>query len=206
MVPTCLNEPTSIPAKQFYELLVIGGSAGGIPALQLILSCLSATFPIPIVIVQHLSAREPSRLAEVLARFTRLQCRWAQDGDVPHAGSILVAPPGGSLMLTSARVLRRTDGSKPPLGWPSIDLLLQSAAMQFGPRLIAVVLSGVLRDGSAGILAVRRSGGATIAQDYRSATFSDMPAAAVEFGRADLMLPVEQIGGALQILAERDAD
>ena len=78
--------------------------------------------------------------------------------------------------------------------------------MQLGPRLIAVVLSGALSDGSQGLLSVRRSGGATIAQDFKTAEFPDMPTAAVDLGRADLMLPVEQIWEAIQILAERGVE
>ena len=189
-----------------FGLLAFGGSAGAIPALVGILSRLPATYPIPIVVVQHLGAQAESRLPDVLGRKAALRCRWAEPGETPRAGTVLIAPPGGNLTLAADGRLAWATGAKPRLGWPSIDAFFRSAAERLGPRLIAVVLSGVRSDGSDGILAVRRSGGATIAKDIGGEGFSDMPTAAVDLGRADLTLTAERIGEAVQILAERGVE
>lgn len=200
--PVPLPSPTPQAALVPFALAAFGGSAGGIPALLDVLSRLPGDFPIPIVVVQHLEARRPSRLPEVLGFRARLRCRWAEDGDRPRPGFVHVAPPGGNLVLTAAGELRVTPGPKPRLGWPSVDVFLRSVAAHLGPRAIAVVLSGMMHDGAEGISAVRRAGGATMTQHPRTALYDGMPSAAFDLGRADLMLALPAIAQALEILAE----
>lgn len=199
-------EPYSslVPRTVFipFELVVFGGSAGGIPALLDVLSRLPRDFPIPIVVVQHLGAHLPSQLPEVLGFRTKLRCKWAEDGERPRPGFVHVAPPGGNLTFTAAGTLLTTVGPKPRMGWPSVDLLLDSVAAHLGPRAIAVVLSGMMHDGAEGISAVRRQGGATMTQHPRIAICDGMPSAAFDLGRADLMLSLPAIAQALEILAE----
>ena len=190
-----------------YRLVAFGGSAGAIPALLAILSCLPADFPIPVVVVQHLAARFESCLPRVLGRHTALRCAWAADGRWPRPGTVHVAPPGTSLTLTAAGRFRVVSGEpKPRLGGPSVDAFLGSMAAVLGSRAVAVVLSGVLSDGADGIRAVRRSGGATMAQRLDTAPHWDMPAAALDFGKADLQMSPERIAQALLVLAERGVE
>ena len=185
-----------------YRLLAFGGSAGAITALRDILSRLSPDFPIPIVVVQHLGAAFRSRLPEVLRSQTRLRCKWAESGDAPVAGQVYVAQPGANLVLTAGGTLLVVPDLKPRFGWPSVDLFLTSMALHLGCEAIAVVLSGCLRDGSEGVAAIRRCNGATMVQHPALADFPGMPSAAVDLGKADLMMSPARIAEAVQILAE----
>jgi len=185
-----------------FSLLAIGGSAGAIGALQQLLAQVPAGFPIPIVVVQHLAARFDSRLPTVLGFRTGLPCRWAREGEMPRPGTIHVARPGTNLLLAADGRFLEEEGPKPRLGWPSVDTFFSSMASHVGARGIGVILSGMLYDGAKGISALRRAGGATMVQHPRTAQFPDMPTAAVDLGRADLMLPLEQIWEAISILAE----
>jgi two-component system chemotaxis response regulator CheB len=189
-----------------YRLLAIGGSAGAIPALGKILPQLPAGFPIPIVVVQHLSAEWESQLPRVLGFRTALRCCWAREGEIPQPGAVHVAPRGANLALTREGRFAVRRGPKPRGGWPSVDIFLASMAAHVGAESIAVVLSGMLYDGADGIAAVRRAGGATMVQHPRSATWPDMPNAAVDLGRADLMRTPAGIVQALEVLAERGVE
>jgi two-component system chemotaxis response regulator CheB len=184
------------------HLVAFGGSAGGIPALTRIVSRLPSDFPIPIVVVQHLSAERKSWLPDLLDYRTSLHCAWARNGERPQPGCIHVAPPGGNLTNTATGTFLSTPGPKPRLGWPSIDGFLFSMATRLGPQAIAVVLSGALYDGARGLWAVRRRGGITIVQDPDTASVADMPRTARDLGRADLTLSLDAISVALEILAE----
>lgn len=192
--------PSPPPAR----LIAFGGSAGGIPALMQILSRLPFDFPIPIIVVQHLSAERKSLLPDVLGYRTSLRCAWALNGQRPRAGCIHVAPPGGNLTITAAGTFLSTPGPKPRMGWPSVDSFLSSMATHLGPQAIAIILSGALHDGARGLWAVRRQGGVTIVQDPATASFADMPSIAKDLGRADLTLSLEAIVEALEILAEQE--
>ena len=190
------------PAFTPFELVVFGGSAGGIEPLREVISGLPAKFPTPIVVVHHLGAELRSYLPEVLNVRFALPCRWAREGDKPQVGEVLIAPPGASMRLGREGRLWRLPGTKPRMGWPSVDVFLHSVAEHLGPRVIAIVLSGMLRDGADGIAKVRRAGGATLVQHPLMAECPDMPRAAVDLGRADLMMSPQQIASALLILAE----
>ena len=185
-----------------FRLVAIGASAGGIPAMQQLLAKLPASFPLPIVLLQHLSASLPSVLPKVLALRTPLHCKWADPGEMPQPGTVYAAPPGKNLAITPAGAFEHVSGPKPRLGWPSADLFLHGMAKHIGNRGIAVILSGMLYDGAEGIAAVRRAGGATMVQDPRSADYPSMPIASIDLGRADLTLSLDAIAEALQILAE----
>ncbi len=183
-------------------VVVVGASAGGILALGQILGALPPSFPLPILVVLHLSRTLPSRLPAVLGYRTRLSVAWAEDGEIARPGHVHVAPRDRHLTVDLEGRLRLC--SSPPLRWwrPAVDKLFASAAASFGPRAVAVVLSGVLTDGAAGIAAVCAAGGITMAQDEASAGHFDMPAAAIDLGRADIVFSPRKIAEALQVLAE----
>jgi two-component system chemotaxis response regulator CheB len=181
---------------------VIGGSAGGIPALITLLSALPADFPVPILVVQHLSAKLPSRLPEVLGRRTDLAVKWAEDGERMGAGTVHVAPRDQHLLLRPGHRLALSSADR--VGWwrPAVDTLFDSAAAAYGERVVAVVLSGAMWDGARGIASVARRGGITIVQDEATSDHFDMPAAALDLGRVDLMMSPQKIAAALRLLAE----
>lgn len=193
--------PLARPASSC-GVVAVGASAGGIPALFQLLGALPASFPLPILVAQHLSRTLPSQLPAVLGCRTRLSVAWAEDGEFARPGHVHVAPPDRHLTVGPEGRLRLC--SSPPVRWwpPAVDKLFASAAESFGPRAAAVVLSGALYDGAGGIAAVRAAGGITMAQDEASAGHFDMPAAAIGLGRADIVFSPRKIAEALQVLAE----
>jgi two-component system chemotaxis response regulator CheB len=185
-----------------YDLVAIGGSAGGIPALNALLSLLPPSFPLPILVVQHLSAKLPSHLPAVLGQRTKLRCKWAEDGEIPEGGTVYVGPADRHMLVMPDRRLHLSDG--PKRGWwrPAVDRLLESAAEACGNRAIGIVLSGMMWDGARGIAALREAGALTIAQDEASAGHFEMPARAIDFGGADIVLSPARIAAALEVLAD----
>ncbi|WP_207541145.1 chemotaxis protein CheB [Sabulicella rubraurantiaca] len=186
-----------------HRVVGIAASLGGIQALTLVLKALPTDFPLPVLIVQHLRRGAPSILPEILARRTTLRVKSAVEGGRPLPGGVYVAPPDRHLLV-------RADGrfglsSSAPVNFcrPSADALFRSMAETLGARAIAVVLTGLGRDGARGMEAIVRAGGAAIAQDETTAEAPDMPRAAVDIGHADLILPLNRIAFALTVLADQ---
>lgn len=184
-----------------YEAVAVGASAGGVRAAGDILAALPADFPLPILLVLHLSPTLPSRLVEVLRFRTGLQISWARSGERALPGHVHVAPADRHLLLRPNGRLALCDAS--PRSWwrPAVDRLFESAADSFGPRAIGIVLSGTLYDGMRGMAAIRNAGGLTIAQSEKSCDHFDMPAAAIDWGGADIVLPPAKIAEALIVAA-----
>jgi two-component system chemotaxis response regulator CheB len=197
-----MTESPEVSDRSPYRGVVIGASAGGIPALINLLALIPPDFSVPILIVLHLPAMADSILPDVLAWHTRLRVAWAVDGDPMSAGRVYVAPPGRHLTVEDGHI-RLTD--EPPRGqWrPAVDVLFESAARLWGECVIGVVLSGTMWDGARGISAIARAGGMTIVQDEMSADHFDMPAAALDLGKADIAMKPSKIAEALCILTER---
>jgi len=196
------SQPADYPSQApAYDVVVIGASAGGVPALVALLSAVPADFPVPILVVQHLSATLPSNLPTVLGYRTPLMVKWAEQGELLRPGRVYVAPPDRHLLVqpNGRTALSSTDR----IGWwrPAVDVLFRSAAAAYGERVIAVVLSGAMWDGAKGTRAVAEAGGITIAQDEGTCDHFDMPAAALDLGRADLMMSPPKIAEALRLLA-----
>ena len=153
-------------------------------------------------ITQHLS-RAPSLLPKILARHSTLMVGWAADGEQPESGHVYLAPPGTSLTVGANRL---TLTALPPTSrsWlGTCDKLINSVAAAYGPRSIAVVLSGMMPAGIHGLRSVRAQGGITMAQNDASSAYFDMPCAAIDFGKADIVLPPSRLAGALQVIAEQ---
>jgi two-component system chemotaxis response regulator CheB len=161
------------------RVVVIGASAGGVAALHTLLSTLPPHFPFPILVVLHLSATRESELVAVLASRSQLPVKWGEDGEIMRPGMVYVSRPDRHLIVRSITHIGVTRDEKVSWWRPAVDALFLSAAEVFQERTIAVVLSGMMWDGAAGIAAVVRAGGITIAQDEKSAGFFDMPAAAL---------------------------
>jgi two-component system, chemotaxis family, protein-glutamate methylesterase/glutaminase len=186
---------TGIPSR----VVAIGTSAGGLAALRAILTTIPPEFPAPIVIVQHLAPSPPGLLSAILASHAHIPVVEAADGDTLVRGRAYVAPAGLHMTIDGARIVL-TVGEKVAHSRPSIDVLFESVARTWGTRAIAALLTGMGRDGTAGLAAIRARGGTTIVQDPADAAFASMPAAAVAHN-GHIVLPLATIGDALLDLA-----
>jgi two-component system chemotaxis response regulator CheB len=171
------------------DIVVMGASAGGVEALSVILRGLPADLPATVFIVLHMSADSPGSLASVLGRHARLPVHEAVDGESIRKGSVYVARPDRHLMLEPDRV-RVVSGPKQNRHRPAVDVLFRSSATSFGPRVIGVVLTGNLDDGTAGLQAIKARGGLAIVQDPRDASYPGMPQSAVNHVDVDLLVPL----------------
>lgn len=176
----------------------IGASAGGITALQSLFQALPAEPNLALVVLQHLPADQPSRLATLLGLWSPLPVRPAADGVRPEPDHVYVPAPHEVLTLEQGvfRTRRCAGGERRP-GPDTIDAFLESLAADQGPRAVAVVLSGMGMDGTAGAVRVRQAGGVVLVQDPLTALHDAMPTAVITRGIADEVLPVGQIADRL---------
>lgn len=183
-------------------LVVIGTSAGGLDALQRLLPQLSPTFPGALFIVQHMPADVSGASSlRALQKVATLECGHAKDGEPFQAGRIYLAPSDQHMMLKRGTIIL-TKGAREN-GWrPAIDPLFRSAAVAHGSRVIGVVLTGYLDDGTAGLVAIQRCGGKCVVQDPRDAAYPDMPQNALSQVEADHCVPIAEMGAVLTRLVE----
>jgi len=184
------------PCAGPFEIVAMASSAGGLNALGQVLSDLPAEF-VPVVVVQHLDPRHRSLMAEILGRRTALEVRQAQEGDRVERGVVYIAPPDRHLLVNGDGSLSLTRTELVHFVRPSADLLFESVAASYRERTIAVVLTGSGSDGEMGVRAVKKMGGLVIAQDRSSSEFFGMPGAAIGTGSVDMILPLNEIAGAL---------
>jgi len=180
------------------KLIVVGASTGGPAALLKLLSALPSDLPVPVVAVQHIAAGFIDGLAHWLGTSSQFPVKIADDGMLAQPGVCVFAPDEHHLLVNAHRRLHLSDA--PPNGGghrPSIDVLFESAAAAFGAATIAVLLTGMGRDGANGMGAIRRAGGLAIAQDKAGCTVFGMPAAAIAQGNADAVVPLAEIGPAI---------
>lgn len=195
----------SLP-RQRYEIVAIGASTGGPGAILDILRTMPASFPLPIVFVLHIGEPFGIAFADWLDGQTAFDVSCARDGDFvgTKAGRVTIAPPDVHLVTTGGR-LRLIEDAPRHSCRPSVDVLFESVAREYGPAAIASLLTGMGRDGAAGLLEVRRRGGFTIAQDEETSVVYGMPREAVILGAAERELPLSAIGPTLCALAAAGA-
>ena len=183
-------------------LLAIGASAGGPAALAQLLQAFPAGLPAAIVVIQHLDETFAAGLAEWLGGQIRLPVRLARDGDAPEPGAVLLPGRADHLVLTPAGRLVFTPEPVNRAYRPSVDVFFESVAHHWRGRAAGVILTGMGRDGAAGLKLMRERGFPTIAQDRASSAVYGMPKAAAECGAAAQVLPLAGIAPALhQLLA-----
>jgi two-component system chemotaxis response regulator CheB len=188
-----------------HDVIVIGASAGGVDILQQLAAGLPRDLPAAVFVAMHVPAYHKTLLPEILTRSGPLPASEASDGERIRHGHIYVARAGRHLLLERGRV-RVAEGPKENGHRPSIDVLFRSASRAYGPRVIAVVLSGRLDDGATGALAVKRRGGLFVVQAPQDAAYSDMPRAAIEaVGSADYMVPRSELPMLLAMLSRTPA-
>jgi two-component system chemotaxis response regulator CheB len=182
------------------DLVVIGVSTGGPQALQQLIPRLPADLAAPVAIVQHMPALFTRQLADHLHRLSNLMVREAADGDVLSPGAVWLAPGDHHM-----RVVRRGDAlvavisQEAPVNYcrPAVDLLFQSAAVACGAGVLGLILTGMGADGRDGCRALHQAGAEILVQDEASSVVWGMPAAVVEAGLADHILPLDDIPSAL---------
>jgi two-component system chemotaxis response regulator CheB len=189
------------------RVVAMGASTGGPAAVVRILGALPRDFRLPILLVVHLAAPFDLALAEWLDEQCPLDVTVARDGDAippPGEARVLMAPPGRHLVVARERV-RLSDAPERHSCRPSVDVLFESLARELGSRVVACLLTGMGRDGAQGLLALRRAGGATIAQDEETSVVYGMPREAALLGAAERVLPLDAIAPALQSIASGKA-
>jgi two-component system chemotaxis response regulator CheB len=186
------------------DIIVIGSSAGGLPALIDVVTALPAGFPAAILVVQHVPPYSTSNLHHILNRAGPLQAVVAQDGQPIEAGTIYVATPDHHLLVESDKLVVRR-GPKENRFRPSVDALFRSAAYTYGSRVIGLVLSGVLDDGTSGLWSIKRLGGLTLIQEPQDALFPQMPLNAQEQVPIDHSVPAAQMAALLTYLTSQPA-
>jgi two-component system chemotaxis response regulator CheB len=180
------------------EILAIGASTGGPGAIVDILRSLPTPFPIPILLVLHIHELFAPAFAEWLDGQTRIHAAFASDGDpvAKHAGRVVMAPANRHMLVCNKRLV--FDDAPPRLSCvPSVDVLFESVASEYGSKAAAALLTGMGRDGASGLLAIRQAGGFTVAQDEATSVVYGMPREAVRLGAAMRILPLDEIGPAL---------
>lgn len=187
------------------DIIVIGASAGGIVALIELVKTFPADFTASVFVVLHLSSTSPSVLPQILSRAGSLPARHPKDGEEISGGTIYVAPPDHHLLVEQGYILVKK-GPKENRFRPSIDALFRSAAYVYGQRVIGVVLSGLLDDGTAGLWSVKRMGGKAIIQDPDDAEFPSMPRSVLEYVEVDRILPLIEIGEELYRLSQQEVE
>ena len=186
-------------------IVAIGASIGGPSAMAKILSQIPAGFPLSILLVIHVAPEFCDSLVEWIGKLSDLNVRVAVDGEPmprPGIGEILMAPPDRHLTVGQGR-LRLTNTPQRNLCRPSIDELFESIARECGAQAIACLLTGMGKDGAAGLLAVRQSGGQTIAQDEASSTVFGMPREAIALDAAQVVTPLANVAEMLCLMARR---
>jgi two-component system chemotaxis response regulator CheB len=195
----------SLESMAHRDIVVIGASAGGVGALQRVLRDLPGHLSAAVFVVLHMPAVGAGPLAHVLGRHSNLPVHDAVDGERLRLGCVYVARADRHLVVEPDRV-RVIDGPKQNRARPSVDALFEAAAAAFGPRVVGVVLTGNLEDGTAGLRAIKRRGGLVIVQDPRDAEFQGMPQSAVDFVDVDHKVPLAAIGVTIAAaVAERGA-
>lgn len=174
------------------DVVVIGGSAGALDPLKQIVMDLPADLPAAVVVVLHLGPTSRSALAPILNRLGGMQAVVPRDGDALQPGYVYTPTPDHHVELTGDGI-RLTRGPKINGVRPAVDVLFRTAAAAYGPRVIGVVLSGGLDDGSAGLAAICAAGGVAIAQAPDDSLVDSMPRNAIEVASPDHVLPADRI-------------
>ena len=187
------------------DVVTIGGSSGGVETLARLVGGLPADLPAAVLVVVHFPEGAPSALPRILSRSGPLEAVHPGDGDPVEKGRIYVAPPGLHLLVEDGRV-RLARGPKENGHRPALDPLFRTAALEYGPRAVGVVLTGSLDDGTAGLAAIKARGGVAVVQDPEDALFRSMPESALRCVDVDYCLPVGEMATLLAWLAREPVE
>ncbi|TDW46665.1 two-component system chemotaxis response regulator CheB [Flavobacterium sp. 270] len=188
-------------------VIVVGTSAGGLSALKKLLAHFNEDFPVPILIVQHISADAVGNvLVDNLTRSSKLKVLHPKSGDRLLPGSAYIAASDHHLMIDEDKKILITKGAHENRSRPAINPLFRSAAVSYGSGVIGILLTGYLDDGTAGLEVIKRCGGICIVQDPNDADYPDMPQNAINKIKPDYILPIAEMGGIIyQLIAKNPA-
>jgi two-component system chemotaxis response regulator CheB len=201
VAPQVSPAPASTDERpQRIQIVALGASTGGPPAVKTILSTLPASLPVPVLVVQHIASGFASGFASWLAGASKLPVRVAAAGEPLRAGQVYVAPDDRHLGLGRGPQVELSEEAPENGVRPSVSFLFRAVARVFGGKAAAVLLSGMGADGAAELKLLREAGAATFAQDESSSVVFGMPAEAVRLGAARYVQPPEAIAATLQFL------
>jgi two-component system chemotaxis response regulator CheB len=198
-------QPAAAARSPSRDIVVVGASAGGVVALKELVSHLPADYEGSMFVVMHVSPEARSELAAILSRSGPLPALVAEDRLAISPGTIYTSRPDHHLLVEAGR-MRVVRGPRENRHRPAIDPLFRSAAWSYGRRVVGVVLSGNLDDGTAGLWAIKSCGGTTVVQEPSEAAHPDMPSNALMHNRIDHRLPVAEIARLLGRLARQPVD
>ena len=182
------------PRRKAYRLVAIGTSTGGPVALQRVLTQLPASFPAPIVLIQHMPAAFTKAFAERLDKLCNIRVKEAEDGDALRPGLALLAPGGKQMMVDGRGTVRILPGDERLNYRPCVDVTFGSAAKAFNDKVLAVVLTGMGADGREGARMLKQSGSQVWTQDEASCVIYGMPMAVAKANLSDAVYPLDDIG------------
>lgn len=187
------------------QILVIGTSAGGLNAIKKLISQLPKDFPLPVLVVRHISPDATGNiLIDELNKLKTLKCQHARTGMKLKSGNAYLAPSDHHLLIGEDLKMLVTKGAHENRSRPAIDPLFRSAAVAFGTGVIAILLTGYLDDGTSGMKAVKKCGGICIVQDPEDAEYPDMPRNALNNIKVDYCVPIAEMGALLyQIIPKK---
>jgi two-component system chemotaxis response regulator CheB len=192
--------------NQVKSIIVIGASAGGLPAISEVLQKIPENLDAAIFIVLHLSRNSiGSIIVQHLQKHTSFTCKLAEDAEVIEAKHIYIAPPDFHTLLIPGFV-RVIKGPHENRWRPSIDVLFRSAAASYNAKVTGIILTGFLDDGTAGMFAIKRCGGTCIVQEPEEAEFADMPMNVLNHVEVDYRVPVSDIGYILDDMSSKPAN
>jgi two-component system, chemotaxis family, protein-glutamate methylesterase/glutaminase len=190
-------------ASKGRDIIVIGTSAGGLEALDALIRQLPTDIPASIFIVQHMPPADTGgALLHRLSRHRAFGCKLAKNGESFARGRIYIAPPDSHLLVKKNRVVV-SKGARENRNRPGIDPLFRSAAVAYTARVIGVVLTGMLDDGTAGLIAIKKCGGVTVVQDPNDAAYPSMPQSALNNLKVDHCVPISEMGHLLETLSRQ---
>jgi two-component system chemotaxis response regulator CheB len=188
-----------------HDIIVIGASAGGVEALREIIKGLPADIPAAVFVVLHLPSDATSVLPSILERAGQLPAHHPKDREALKPGRIYVAKPDCHLLIKRGYV-RLVRGPKENSARPAVDPLFRTAARYYSNRVVGVVLSGTLDDGTSGLIAIKSRGGIAVVQEPDDALYSGMPRSALENTEVDYCLPASDIAALLTRLANEQVE
>ena len=191
-------------APERHDIIVVGASAGGVEALAEFASRLPAGLPVAVFIVLHMPAYGHSILPDILNRRGPLPASHPKDGEPVRPGRIYVAPPDHHLLVREGHILL-TRGPAENNHRPAVDALFRAAARAYGSRVVGVILTGTLDDGTAGLQAIKMRGGLALVQDPNKAMFAGMPRSALENVAVDAVQPLAVLSETVVRLAGKPA-
>lgn len=189
--------------KQDYQAVVIGASAGGMKAFQILLKSLPKDFSLPIMVVQHMHPESDEYMINILNQECDLTIKQADEKEPIKPGIVYFAPPNYHLLVETDKTLSLTVNERVCYARPSIDVLFETAAEAYADTLIGIILTGGNYDGSRGLKRIKETGGLTIVQDPETAEAASMPLEAIGSTSVDHIMPLVEIGPFLREFSQK---